>query len=210
MDALEKIQEEMIFIRLVGSRDSAEMERLNKFCAGRYKEKKVLTGNGILETPDLFIVAYSAREEILGTVGLLCERKREKFPVERIFDLKFKQKTIEICRLTASCDYGFKMMFVAASIFSGLYLYAREKRPDWDFVASVKPKTMSLARRIMGRHFCRIVDYKKINKDEISDDQKVWYMGKPKPVVFLTNASLAKRGGEELLQTLNFRVKVLF
>lgn len=183
-----------------------ERQELKELCEEVYLQGNILSEKNSLTIPDEFFGAYDESGNILGTIGLTSKTDK-LLDVEKIFGITFDQKTIEICRL--SWLKGLKPLQMA-QIVSGLvyviYLYAKAN-PMKEFVASVKPKTFSLLKHVLGRTAFQEVIYDKIIREKVRKESYTFYFGSPRPVIISTNYHLAKRGGEELGKILQTRIR---
>ncbi|MDP3043494.1 MAG: hypothetical protein Q8N21_03755 [bacterium] len=198
-----------LLIKRVKTEEREETKKLNLFCSCVYRDKQILTGNGeLIVIPDILFGAYY-KQEIWGTIGITHKKKGEFLSVEKIFGLEFPGQTSEICRLATNTNLNLlRRIFALSSLILPIISYGQKER-ERQFVASVKPFVFSILKKTLGEDTFRKIDYDKINEEYVPEEQKVFYLKPPKPIIFSTNYKLAKKGGEKLRRDLNLLIKFI-
>lgn len=199
------IKGDALLIRKAGAKE--EIDELNSFCQMVYKEREILTGNGKLLKPHVLFGAYH-KGEIWGTIGLINKNAGgDLLPTEKIFNLKFPDNTSEICRLTRKNNIRLTArIFTISALISAIILYDKTQEKAKNYIACVKPVTYKLAKKFLGEDALMEQNCHKIREEIIPEEQKIFYLAPPRPIVFLTNRALAKQGCEELEKILNMKI----
>lgn len=200
-----KIMKNTLLIKRVKTQE--ELKELNLFCSTVYRDKQILTGNGkLIVIPNILFGAYY-KQEIWGTIGITHKKKGEFLSVEKIFGLEFTGQISEICRLATNTNLNLlSRVLTLSSLILPIILYAQKER-ERQFVASTKPFVFSILKKTLGDDAFSRIEYGKINEEYVPEEQKVFYLKPPKPIVFSTNYEIAKKGGKKLSRDLNLLIK---